>query len=302
MNISLRSRVKNNFTCQGPINIGVVFPAGWLGCEQILSIEKGIESYGFGIRWAKNYLTTHGYLCGDDEMRAQSLMDIWLDPEVDVIVCGKGGWGSARILPYLDFEKLNQQQKLFIGMSDITALHLAFKKKLSYSTILGPNLSLLFSPSENEESKKMRDDLFSFIKGEKINIDLKNSLWIKKGEIQGELIGGNLAIINSLIGTPWALETQNKVLLLEDINEPVYKIDRMLFQLKASGYLDGLKGVILASFHNCESHEDKIRLNDLFNFYFEKMDYPSLIGFPSGHISYQAPLILGDEIVIKPII
>lgn len=281
--------------------IGIVSPAAPLLKESLELSKKELIHLGYKVKFASNIESSYGYLAGKDEERAKAFMDIWLDPEVDSIWSSRGGYGSTRILPHLDFKKIKQHPKMFIGMSDITALHIALGQNASLVSYLGPTLSCLFTPKENPQKKFMHDHCWDFLSHPKKGHNYSYSTLldhpcevIKEGVAEGKLVGGNLSLITSLIGTPWQLETKGKILILEDVNEAPYRIDRMLNQLKLSGSLEHLSGLILGTFKDCSPRciEKSLSLSQVFKEYFSKMSYPSLLGFPTGHTDDQVTLPL----------
>lgn len=280
--------------------IGVAFPSGCLDPSHVDIITNGLKTLGYIPILADNAYSQYGYLAGTDAERANALMRLWKDPTISLIWCAKGGYGACRILDLLDFELIKDHPKILIGMSDITALHSGFSTKVAFPTFLGPNLSLLFTQGDKSRNAKMLEDTLSYLRSFRDRASLESSTWIRAGQSRAPLIGGNLCVLTSLIGTAWEPEFNNKILLLEDVNEAPYRIDRMLFQLENSGALESLKGVILSSFENCHpSSLPSLKLEDIFNQYFGSKPYPVLRGFPSGHLCYQKTLPLGQNFHIS---
>jgi muramoyltetrapeptide carboxypeptidase len=284
--------------------IGVVTPAAPNPLESLNIFKQQLTLLGYKVKISDNFQDAYGYLAGVDKTRAEAFMKIWLDPEVDVVWCSRGGYGSSRILPYLDFNLLKKHPKIFVGMSDITALHNALHN-YSLVSYLGPTLSCLF-PVEKEKSQFMHEECWKFFLQpkevyayqypEQFEYPYKE---IKKGVAQGKLVGGNLSLIVSLIGTPWQVDTKGKILILEDVNEAPYRIDRMLNQLHQSGSLEALAGLILGTFKGCVYQADKsLSLHQIFEHYFSWRKYPSISGFPTGHIDQQVILPLGCEVIL----
>lgn len=280
--------------------IGVAFPSGTLPPFHIDKIKEGLKKMGYEPLFGKNSYSQHGYLAGDDKLRAESFMDLWKDPEISIIWCARGGYGACRILDYLDFDFIKDHPKILIGMSDITALHCGFSKKVDFPTFLGPNLSLLFSLTNKKDTYKMLVNSFEYLSSFQDCFSLKNADWLNEGSATAPVLGGNLCVLTSLIGTCWQPEFKDKILLIEEVNEAPYRIDRMLFQMEKSGVLSLVKGVILSSFENCNPslNQDSLNLSEIFSHYFSAKSYPVLYGFPSGHISYQKILPLGQKLFL----
>lgn len=274
--------------------IGIALPSGGLTLLQYQQIDQGLKNLGFEPVWGKNAQLKYGYLAGEDCFRAEAFMELWKDSSVSLIWCARGGYGACRILDRLDFDFIRKNPKILIGMSDITALHCAFAKKISYPTFLGPNLSLVFG-KDDQMTWHMQTDTLRRLSTFDKSYQLRSCEWISHGKANAPLLGGNLCVLTSLIGTPWLPKFKDKILLIEDVNEAPYRIDRMLYQLDCCGVLSSLKGVILASFENCNPslHHDSLDLKQIFTHYFKSKNYPVLLGFPSGHISYQQTIPLG---------
>lgn len=288
--------------------IGIVSPGKPTDQKELGAIVANLKAKGFNVKVAANATTRNGYLAGEDIERAQEFMRIWLDPEVKAVWSFAGGYGSGRMLEHIDFKKIKKHPKIFVGMSDITAIHAALQKETGFVSFLGPNLNQAFDLGKGEKVLKYNqswlwrslspkipyNEGFSFQYPLGRHQDRKA---LVKGIAQGELVGGNLAMVVSLIGTKWEVNTQGKLLILEDVNEKPYKIDRMLWQLQASGALDQPTGVILASWMGCQSKHpsSSLSLMEIFDHYFGNRNYPVLYGFPSGHLDYQATLPLGVQ-------
>ena len=260
--------------------IALVAPASW--SDQFLTINALLEERGYQVKLPSNQEGRFFYLAGSDQERAEALMEAWKDPKVKAIWCIRGGYGSGRILDLLDYSWIKKHPKIFIGMSDITALHGAFLKKTDLVTFLGPVASW-------EAGADLWERLEGGKKGLCLNPNQPKAL--VPGKCVGKLVGGNLSLIASQIGTPWQLETKNKILLLEDVNEKLFRIDRMLTQLSQAGMVDELSGLILASWKGCEGEEGDT-IERLCAQFFSSAPFPVLFGFPSGHIENQLTLPL----------
>jgi muramoyltetrapeptide carboxypeptidase len=278
--------------------IGVAFPAGFLALHETSAIKQGLSDLQYKVVLGKNFEHRHGYLAGGDSIRAEAFMELWKDPSIGIIWCAKGGYGSCRILDRLDFGYIRRHPKILIGMSDITALHSAFSKKVTFPTFLGPNLSLLFG--KDAKTLKMRADTFAYLNSFEQSSSLQEAKWINPGRAQAPIVGGNLCVLTSLIGTMWQPNFQGKILLIEEVNEAPYRIDRMLFQLEKSGSLRNLQGVILASFENCipNKNKDSLELEQIFKDYFGSKNYPVVQGIASGHLPYQQMIPLGKPVLL----
>ena len=271
--------------------IALVAPASW--CDGFDETSTALKERGFQVKLARNFEERFGYLAGTDEERAQALMEAWKDVEVKAIWCIRGGYGSGRILDLLDYDYIREHPKIFIGMSDITALHIALMQKAGLVTFLGPVAKWTFDPIK--ETQLLEQGIWDIVSESRTGV-YENPLeceTIVGGKGEGILVGGNLALITAHIGTQWQLDTAGKILILEDVGEKVYRIDRMLNQLKQAGMIDNLEGLILASWDNCEPDmEDGWTVEKVCRDYFSDAPYPVISGFPSGHIESQVTLPL----------
>ncbi len=268
--------------------IALIAPARSGEKESLMRIMHRLQDRGYNFQLAPNLLSKEGaYLAGSDKIRARTLMDAFINPHVDAIWCLHGGYGSTRILEHLDYDLIAQNPKPFIGMSDITALHIALFQKANLITYHGPTLGVLYGGDEiNAFTEK---HLYTE------TLSLPAQAIFSPGCAEGPLVGGNLTLISALMGTPWQLQTEGKILLIEEVNEEPYRIDRMLQQLRQGGLFDNIAGVILASFHHCVPHNSKkhLSLDQVLRDFFAEVPYPVLFGLPIGHIPEQVTLPLG---------
>lgn len=275
--------------------IGIVAPARPADQTTLSFCMEQLQQRGFKTKAAPNITVKEGIFAGDERLRASSFMNCWCDPEVDAVWCFHGGYGCTPLLEHLDFARLKANPKIFIGMSDITALHAAIARQCDLVTFLGPTLGYLFSEHRLQYLPFSEDSLWQMIMDNTGRTLFSNFEILSPGRAEGKLVGGNLALITALIGTPWQIDTEGKILVLEDVNEPPYRIDRMLCQLKQSRLLEGVAGVILCSWHNCEGDDPSFPLSEVFERYFSKADYPVVGGFPNGHIPRQVTLPLNAK-------
>lgn len=279
--------------------VACVSPASTLSSDDGLDkAEHWIRGMGLVPKFGPNAGGRHGYLAGTDEQRAGDLNAAYADPEVKAVFAVRGGWGGARILPLLDWATIRANPKLLIGYSDITALHLAFAKRAGYATIHGGNAT-------SSWRKASWDSLWRLafaadtptLGGAEIEAETgRVARTIRGGRASGRLIGGNLTILSTLMGTPWLPDLKGAVLFLEDVNEAEYRVDRMFQQLKLAGVLDGLAGVIFGQCTSCANTAPDytgFTVDQLVDQYFAPLGIPAISGFDSGHISNQLSLPSG---------
>jgi len=256
--------------------IGVVAPAGPFERKLFSQGLSTLEAMGFQICVPKEIFEKTGYLAGDDAHRAQLVNRLFKDPAIHAIVCARGGFGSLRILPRLDFDAIRENPKIFMGFSDITALLTAITTLGGLVSFHGPVVTTLANALKNT-----RDALSAAILSDApLEVKSANGVVIRAGRAQGPVIGGNLTTLCHLLKTPFEARFKNHILLLEDRGEALYRIDRMLFQMKLAGCFEGIAGLVLGSFEGCGSLEDVFQV---FEEHFKDIPVPILAGFDVGH-------------------
>ena len=273
--------------------LGIFAPAGPIvDQEAFASGVKLLKELGFDLRLQRGLeARNHGYLAGHDDERAKEIMDLWRDPEVKGLVAARGGYGCLRLLDLLDFGLIATMPKRLIGFSDLTTLHAAILKKTNQLALHGPMVATLAkSDPASVESfvQALTGRLPEAIKPQGLEI-------LRGNNATGPLIGGNLTNLAHLIATPWEPEWQGAILLLEDIGEAPYRIDRLLHHLKSSGRLDQVAGLVLGTFTDCGDEETIWQLAlDLT----KERRIPVWADFPSGHASRNLTLPLGAEVTL----
>jgi muramoyltetrapeptide carboxypeptidase len=222
------------------------------------------------------------YLAGSDADRAADLQAAWCDPRIAAVFCARGGYGAARILDHLDWDALaGATPKLLHGSSDITALHATFGRRLSVPSSYGPMFSFL-ADGDAEALAHLRDGLFG------TGTTVEGTHALRGGRARGVLTGGNLALLVSLLGTPYAPEpAAGRIVFLEDVNEPPYRVDRMLTQLLQAGYFEDVAGIVLGTWTDCGD------LEAVFADRLTPIGAPILAGVPVGHGPRQLTIRLG---------
>ena len=257
--------------------LGVIAPAGPAPAEAVAQVPALIERMGYVPRLFPGCHERLPFLAGSDARRRQDFMDAFTDPGIDAVICLRGGYGSGRLLDQIDWPVVFAHKKLFIGYSDISALQAQFTNA-GLVTFHGPMLTsdLIRSPYTPEE---LGYDLFrtGLSAGTTWKPDLEPSLFTQAGRTSGKLVGGNLSLITSLLGTPYALDLRDAVLFLEEVGEVPYRIDRYLQQLRHAGALDQVRGFVLGRFNDAESPADVLAE------YLTPLRKPVLGGWPAGH-------------------
>lgn len=258
-----------------------------------------LERVGFRVQLGKHVFDEYGYLAGEDKQRVDDFNNLVSNKNVKAIFFARGGFGTSRILPLIDYDNLNRNPKIIVGYSDITALQLAIFKKVGLITITGPMVDSDFSKGfSGKEEELFWELLTSKLPIGDISKYIDNNLVvIRDGCSTGRLLGGNLSVLSSLVGTKFLPPFKNSVLILEDVDEAPYRIDRMLHQLKYSGVLSNLSGVILGDFSTCKPERKKssLTLKQIFNNIFS--NYPVISNLHIGHV--RNPVSLPYGILIK---
>ena len=277
--------------------IGLISPSSPTSKENIEKAKTKIIEMGFKVKMGKSPYARYGYLSGSDEIRANDINEMFADDQVDGIICVRGGYGTPRILDLIDYDIIRKNPKVFVGYSDITALHIAFTQKANLVTFHGP---MATSDMIGSFSKFTENSLFkSIMKAEKIgkilNPEKEKIITINSGIAEGTIIGGNLSLIVDTIGTPYEIDVKGKILLIEEIGEDPYKIDRMLNQLRLSGKLKEAEGIILGDFNNCEDgkHPENLNLEQIFNDHIKPVSKATIYNLKTGHCEPMITLPFG---------
>lgn len=264
--------------------------------------DETIAALGLVPKHGRNFGKILEYFAGNDNERAADVNAMFADKSVKAIMAVRGGWGTARILPYLDFELIKRNPKPLIGYSDITALHLALQAKTGLVSFHGPVATSSWGKNSVEQFMPL---LFEGAKPIYTNPvadedRLVQKKWrtqtITSGKAQGRLIGGNLTIMASLVGTPYMPSTDGAILFLEDVDEAEYRIDRMLTQLGQAGLLKGIKGFVFGQCNNCKASSGrKFTLHSVLNQHIGKLGIPAYQGAFFGHMKDQFTIPLGIQ-------
>ncbi len=283
--------------------VGLISPAGSVDEKQVLESEANLRSIGLEPVRGKNVLGKFGYLAGSDRERADDVNKMFSDDSVEGIWCTRGGYGCSRMLGYLDYEIIRKNPKPLIGYSDITALNYALFAKTGLVSFSGP---VGISTFDELSISSIKSLLFSgnisqghIIKNGTGKTDEYTPMTIMEGKSRGRLIGGNLSVIVSLIGTPYEPDYENAILFIEEVSEEPYRIDRMLTQMLLSGRLNKIKGIAAGIFTKCVSNEERSGLSGSFSFREVLTDrlknpaVPAFYGFGFGHVSNKYTIPFG---------
>ncbi|QCX32327.1 LD-carboxypeptidase [Caloramator sp. E03] len=277
--------------------IGIIAPASPAYDKD--SIERGVnilKEMGFDVVLGDSCFQRHGFLAGEDKIRVNDINKFFMDKSIDAIICLRGGYGTIRILDMIDYDVIRNNPKIFCGYSDITALHFAIFKNTKLVTFHGPMLASDISENDDFTIKKFIECVTGNIKGKAYSLNA-----INQKDVEGRILGGNLSLICSLLGTAYENLFKDKILFIEDIDEEPYKIDRMLYQLKLCGVFNKVKAVILGQFTNCEA-EDKdksLSFNQVIFDFFSKIQLPIYYDFLVGHEKRKITIPLNVKVRIE---
>lgn len=281
--------------------VGMILPATQAFNPSAIDIgREQLEALGFKVKVGAHARDKVGSYAGTDSNRVADLHAMFADPEIAGVVCYAGGWGTPRLLPLLDFDLIRKNPKVFVGYSDITALLNAIHQETGLVTFHGPVAASNLHPYTIEHLKKAvmsTEAIGTLANPEKEDDELVNRTWrqrtIRSGRATGRLVGGNLTLVSSLMGTPWQVQTDGAILLLEDIQEAPYRIDRMLTQLALGGLFERVAGVIWGYCTDCESDGPSFSIEEILDDRFGKLGVPVLTGLAFGHIRKILTLPIG---------
>ncbi len=281
--------------------IGVLAPAASYFSEENLGLFLSkLEALGYRYKLGKNIHRRYGYLAGSDRERAEDFMQMIVDKQVEAIIAIRGGWGTARMLPYLDFKLIAQNPKVIMGFSDITALLNAVTTQTGLVTFHGP---VGVSDWSNEFTINCFNQIF--VKGEKILMSEAptevSPFVINPGKAEGFIYGGNLSVLSDLIGTNYLPNWKEKILFLEDVTEDIFRIDRMLTQMRLAGIFDEVSGIIFATCDKCAAPEPEksLTLEEVLRDNLTECRKPAFFGLKVGHIAEKYIVPIGLKAAIN---
>ncbi len=276
--------------------ICVVAPASAVTDTQFLDAGKRLlEARGYRLLEGKHVRDTSLLYAGNDEARADDLNRAFADPGVDAVMCAKGGEGSARLLPLINFELVSRNPKIFVGYSDVTALQIAFLQRCGLVSFYGPMVATEIGRGIAPYAEEILLRLLTSPEG---GIALarprKKLLTLYPGDARGQLVGGCLSVLVSTLGTEWEINTRDKILFFEDVDERPYRIDRYLTQLFLANKLQEAQGILFGSFTRCDyrrsSNGPAVRTIDIIKDWTLRLKKPSLYGLQFGHVRHALTL------------
>jgi muramoyltetrapeptide carboxypeptidase len=266
--------------------------------------QEAMQALGFKVKTGEHYALRYGHLAGTDAGRAGDLNAMFADAEVKAIVCVRGGSGAARLLPMLDYDAIRANPKVLLGYSDVTALHCAIHARTGLVTFHGPIGAGSWNRFNVDQFRRVFFDreLMQYHNtvdaGDELVPRKNRTLTITGGKARGELIGGNLAVLTALAGSPYLPDFNGKILFLEDVSEAPYRIDRMLTTLKLMGALDAIAGFIFGECTDCDPGDGygSLTLDQIFDDHIKPLGIPAYRGAMIGHIREQFIVPVGGRV------
>lgn len=275
--------------------IGIVAPAGFMPIEKMQTCIDTLDSWGFNVQLGE---TTHSnsqnYFSGTDDERLSDLQRMMDDSNIKAILCARGGYGTSRIIDRINFKKFKKHPKWIIGFSDITVLHSHIFSNYKIASLHAPMAAAF---NDGEFTNPYIESLKNALEGKPSHYECASHAFNNAGEAKGQLVGGNLSLLCHLIGTDSDIKTKNKILFLEDVGEYFYNVDRMMLQLKRSGKLDKLVGLIIGGFTESKDTERTFG-KSVYDIIYEQVNeykYPICFGFPVSHDKENYALKVGER-------
>lgn len=271
--------------------IRIIAPSGKVSKDKVLPGIDLLQDAGYEVIVGRHVFDRHFQYAGTDQQRASDFQEAVNDHQTKAIICARGGYGSVRIINKIDFSPLLENPKWFVGFSDITVFH-SVLNKLGLASIHGamPGFYL-----DNKKPSKSFYSLITALTSGSSGAEITSHPLNRTGNATAELVGGNLSLLYSLQGTPWQLNAKGKILLIEDLSEYLYHIDRMMQNLKLSGQLSDLAGLVVGGFTELQDNESPFGKSayEIIREAVDKYNYPVCFDFPSGHIPKNLSLIMG---------
>lgn len=279
--------------------IGLIAPASPVKREALLEGASVLESLGFRVHYTPRIFDAERYLAGSDAARAEELHAMFADPDISAIFCGRGGYGSQRLIPHLDPNLIMAHPKLFLGYSDVTSLLIYFYQRCGLVTLHGPAVA---GDITREQTPEVATQLVGLVTGDakKMQLPCRDLTIVRPGEAEGRLIGGCLSLLVCAIGTPFEPETRDTILFLEDRGERYYAIDRMLTSMKLAGAFEGVRGVVFGEIEPVAADRDRsYGVIEVITDVLGDLDVPVLYGLQAGHCKQSMTLPFGTQVAIR---
>ena len=278
--------------------IGICAPARKVSPEELAPGISLMESWGFKVKTAKNLYAAENQFSGSDAQRTADMQELMDDPSVDAIISARGGYGCMRIIDQLNFNRFAQKPKWIIGFSDLTVFHNHLHQQFQIPSI---HATMVFSMGGDRCTPDALENLRKLLTGQELSYSIENSSRNRKGKEEGILVGGNLSLLYALSGSASDIDTRGKILFIEDLDEYLYHIDRMMMQLKRSGKLDGLCGLIVGGMSDMRDNAIPFgkTAEEIISEAVREYTFPVCMNFPAGHIQNNQPLVMGGRVSME---
>lgn len=279
--------------------IGITCPAGYMAMEKVTTCIQTLQRWGFVVKLGKTIGSkSNNYFSGTDEERLADFQELLDDDSVKAILCGRGGYGVSRIIDAIDFKRFKKKPKWIVGFSDITVLHAHINHKYKIATLHAPMAGAF---NENGFKSRYVVSLREALLGQKANYTCASHKFNREGAIKAQLVGGNLTLLAHMIGSSSEMDTSGKILFIEDIGEYLYATDRMLYQLKRSGKLSALAGLVVGGFSDMKDTERPFgkSIFEIVKGVVAEYKYPVSMNFPVSHTTKNYALKCGSDYLLK---
>ncbi len=294
--------MKNNMIWPKPLKAGdrvaITAPSSPVSDEKLEMSVESIKFLGLEPIVMPSCQMRHGYLAGPDKQRADDINAAFSDETIKGIFCLRGGYGTTRLLPMLDFEMIKRNPKVFIGYSDISSLHFNINNRCDLVTFHGPMPTTDYRVHEGFTNDSLRACLFAPKNLKTIgNPEGEEIITLREGFAKGTLTGGNLSLMAGTLGSPYEVDTKGKILFIEDVDEMPFRLDKMLTALSLAGKFRDCEGIILGTFERCEEADHpSLSLREIFEEVVLPWDKPTILNLRAGHIYPQSTLPMGAEV------
>ena len=281
--------------------IAIIAPSSPVTKEAADNCKKLVEDMGYKVKMGKcTYRSIHGYSAGTGEERAEEINQMFADKEVKAIWCIRGGDTSSHTMDKIDFDIISKNPKIFVGYSDITNFNVNFNQKCEMVTFHGPMVKSNMLNDYDDFTKSSFESALNM--GNKLVLENPSGEEFKvmvEGHAEGIIVGGNLALLTSMIGTPYEVDTKGKILFIEEVGESLSRVDRMMYQLKYAGKLEDAVGIIFGDFTDCVNEVDEsYKTEDLLKDVLDNYNKPAMYNIKSGHCSPMSTIPLGTRCIM----
>lgn len=274
--------------------IAICSPASPVASFKVEGAKRVLEKEGWKVRVMPHTLGRSGIYSGTDQDRFNDLSDAFLDPEVKAIICSRGGYGMVHIMQRIDAIDLRAHAKWVVGFSDISALHAAMAAN-HVASIHASMAGHIMLGSDDPDNAA----LFAMLRGERPPMSFASHSYDRVGTVDGTLLGGNLAVLAGLVNSRYDILLRDKILFIEDVSEPIYKIERMLYQLRLSDVLPNLRGLIVGQFTEYRPDESYSDMHSMIADMVAPYKYPVAFNAPIGHVDHNIPMIESAHVTLK---